>query len=159
MRKARQLTRVPRRAMARKIQVPLTGLALICVALIGGAPSPALAGVVPTTALTVPCGYGQTCNGAAQSVPIGTANEVVTFACTTTTPYVVEATGAGCYLVGADNIKHWAVSLWANGLQSATGSVTGQIPQQPYQLCMGGGYIDTFGNPFPIANFSCTAPL
>jgi hypothetical protein len=44
------------------------------------------------------CGYGQTCAGVAQPAPVGTATEVVTFACSATTVGPVLAThqAAGC---------------------------------------------------------------
>jgi hypothetical protein len=104
-------------------------------------------------------GYSQFCSGEAQPIPVGTSDELIEVSCTATTPYVVQSTGVGCYLLGADGIHYGVPSQFLQGEQSATGTVQVLVPQQRYKLCVGAGQVNSAGTALPIQGYTCFNPL
>lgn len=103
--------------------------------------------------------------GVGQAVPVGTATEDVTATCTTITEGVVESTGVGCYLLGKDGTTIYSgagvlpVDLFTPGNQSTNVVVGQNIPIQPYQLCIGSGYLGLDGTLVEWAFVNCVSPL
>jgi hypothetical protein len=104
-------------------------------------------------------GYTQFCTGEAQPIPVGTNDELVEVSCSATTPYVVQSTGVGCYLLGADGIRYPVPTQFLQGEQSATGTVEILVPQQRYKLCVGAGQVNSAGAAFGVQGVNCFSPL
>jgi hypothetical protein len=108
-----------------------------------------------------PCGYGQYCEGEAQSVPsVGIGGNSITAACQAVTPYVVDATVASCYIKGTRGDVHYAVDKLTQGEASNLTYTFDPtiLSSTSYILCEGAGYYagGVFNKP---VNYTCGAPL
>lgn len=104
------------------------------------------------------CGYWyrQQCAGYGQGVPIGLSSLSVSINCSATTPFVVDRTGVGCYLVGMSDLRTylWTGPLFVAGNEAAVTNV-GTVPFQGYWLCVGAGYSTSSGAFQPVQNHVC----
>ena len=104
------------------------------------------------------CGYAyrQLCFGYGQGVPVGLSTLLVEVNCTATSPFVVDRTGVGCYLVGMSDGRQYLPTgpLYLPGNTAAVSNV-GQVPFQGYYLCVGAGYSTATGGFQPVQNYRC----
>jgi hypothetical protein len=120
-------------------------------------PAAAVSGGVSTN-----CGYfdGQVCDGVGQLLPVGTGSGAVAVTCHAATPYVVQATGVGCYLEGAfTGVQLFAPTVYTQGQTSSTTIAFASVLNEPYRLCVGAGIVDINGSPRPISGYRCFFPL
>jgi hypothetical protein len=113
---------------------------------------------------TIGCGWrgDQTCDGAGQALPgIGLGGSEITVTCTAATPYDVQVTGVGCYILGDQtNDVHWATPAWTQKLVSTTSATfTAGLTSTSYQLCVGAGVIDDLGITHGIGGYNCFRPV
>lgn len=104
------------------------------------------------------CGYAyrQSCLGYGQGVPVGLRSLIVEVNCTATSPFVVDRTGVGCYLMGmSDGLIHLHTGpLFVPGNQAVVSNV-GIVPFQGYYLCVGAGYSTATGEFKGVQNHRC----
>jgi hypothetical protein len=104
------------------------------------------------------CGqfYGQYCTGYGQGVPVGLSTLTVAITCSANTPFVVDRTGVGCYLVGLTDGRTYLSTgpLFTAGNTSEIAN-EGAVPFQGYRLCVGAGYSTTSGAFQPVQNYHC----
>ena len=104
------------------------------------------------------CGYAgrQVCAGYGQGVPVGLSSLTVVVTCSATSPFVVDRTGVGCYLVGLnDGLTYLPTGpFFLAGNESVTANF-GTVPFQGYRLCVGAGYSTTAGGFQPVQGYRC----
>lgn len=148
--------------MARSIRrlSTIAGVALAGTTLFLANAAPASALLGTNLAVTITCGYSQTCDGVGQAVPIGTGSTNVAITCTAVTPYVVQATGVGCYLLGDFyGDRHYAPTQFTQGQTSSTTATFTGLVAQSYRLCIGAGLITSSGTPRAVTGYQCFYPL
>ncbi len=80
----------------------------------------------------------------------------VTFECTAVTPFVVNSTGVGCYLLGDNNMTYAnAGPSFTSGQQSAVQRIGVSVPFQGYRVCVGAGYLTTGGLFRAVQGYNC----
>ncbi|HVF04155.1 MAG TPA: hypothetical protein VNA20_04890 [Frankiaceae bacterium] len=104
------------------------------------------------------CGYErrQVCLGYGQGVPVGLRSLAVELNCSAATPFVVDRTGVGCYLVGISDQRVYLRTgpVFLAGNEAAI-SNAGTVPFQGYYLCVGAGYSTATGEFQPVQNHWC----
>lgn len=103
------------------------------------------------------CGYrrSQVCAGHGQGVPVGLSSLTVAVTCTATSPFVVDRTGVGCYLLGNDGLVYLKTGpLFVAGNTAAVANA-GTVPFQGYQLCVGAGYSTATGEFRGVQDHRC----
>lgn len=99
----------------------------------------------------------QRCTGAGQSLPIGTSSLTVTFECTAVTPFVVNSTGVGCYLLGDDGYQYAHTGpYFTTGQQSTVSWIAYPAKFQGYRICVGAGYLTSSGYFQAVQGYSCS---
>lgn len=131
-------------------------LAAAAAAVLGiAAPANALL-VLPSAGNCGPYGW-QRCYGVGQSVPVGTSSLTVTFECTATTPFVVNSTGVGCYLLGDDGRRYAETGpQFTPGQQATVSRLAASVKFQGYQICVGAGFLTAGGYFEPVQNYNCS---
>ena len=101
-------------------------------------------------------GYRQACTGYGQGVPVGLSSLQVAGTCEAVSPFVVDRTGVGCYLLGMTDGRtylHTGSTFLAGN--SAAVPFAGSVPFQGYRLCVGAGYSTTAGAFVAVSNYVC----
>lgn len=140
----------------------VTGTAAASAALLTATATPASAVAGFSGGVSTNCGYQgrQVCDGLGQLVPVGTGSGAVAFTCHAATPFAVQATGVGCYLRGVfTGVQYHAPSIYTQGPESSTTHTVSNVLNQPYELCVGAGIVDSGGTPHPITGYRCFFPL
>jgi len=124
------------------------------------APASALAsvGLAPSS-----CGYwyDQTCAGYAQDViGVGSGSDVAV-ACDATSRYSVQITIVQCYIEGNNGDQHYSRAVWTQGQTSALTETfpAWSLQSRAYRVCVGAGYVDTWGNVYLPDGYSCGASV
>ncbi|HWL38588.1 MAG TPA: hypothetical protein VNQ77_20540 [Frankiaceae bacterium] len=104
------------------------------------------------------CGYQsrQVCFGYGQGVPVGLASLTVAISCSATSPFVVDRTGVGCYIVGHnDGRQYLHTGPWFTAGNASTTTNVGTVPFQGYSLCVGAGYSTSTGGGQAVQGHRC----
>lgn len=98
----------------------------------------------------------QVCFGYGQGVPVGLSSLTVTVSCSASSPFIVDRTGVGCYLVGMNDGRTYLPTgpFFLAGNASTTANF-GTVPFQGYRLCVGAGYSTTSGGGSPVTGYRC----
>lgn len=113
------------------------------------------------------CGYGQTCAGGGQLVPVGLGSATVEFSCSATTPFRVQATIVQCWIrhnaggafVDQKDANVPAAAVTLQGNESETNGAYLSVPLESYEVCIRAGYVALNGDIFPPSNASCFVPV
>jgi hypothetical protein len=112
------------------------------------------------------CGPGvaMTCVATAAGAISGTKTEDVVATCTATAAGVVESTAVYCWLYAPGANLTWAAAIgdgthWTPGAASTTPAVFKDVPIQPYEICIEGGYTPASGQAQNPTNYVCGWPV
>lgn len=98
----------------------------------------------------------QICTGYGQGVPIGLSSLTVAITCEAASPFVVDRTGVGCYLVGInDGLQYLHTGPLFTAGNAAGIANEGTVPFQGYYLCVGAGYSTATGAFQPVQGHVC----